>query len=209
MHRMPRLGRPAALASPRRGALTALLAVLVSLAAAGCEGGAIAADTPASSGQSFVSGSYGATFYQPGSRPQAPAVTGTTLAGRPLSLRSYRGHIVVLNFWASWCAPCREEAPALAALARHFQSAGVRFIGVDIQDNVASAEAFVRTFGIGYPSLNDPGDQIALAFRAAVPAAIPSTLVIDGSGRVAALIIDGVTYQGLKALITQVAAKSI
>jgi thiol-disulfide isomerase/thioredoxin len=216
VYRMPRSAcraSCAAVAAPGCRALVALLAgslaVLVSAAVAGCGGGSIAASTPASTGQSFVSGSYSTTFFRPGSRPEAPPVSGTTLTGRQLSLRSYRGDVVVLNFWGSWCAPCRQEAPALAALARHFQSGHVGFVGVDIRDSQASAEAFARTFGVGYPSLNDPGDEIALQFRSTLPpAGIPSTLVLDRSGHIAGRIVGGVSYSGLKALISTVAAEN-
>ena len=104
---------------------------------------------------------------------------------------------MVLNFWGSWCAPCRAEAPALAALAKHFWPRGVRFVGVDIQDSPAAAEAFERNFLISYPSLNDPGDQVALAFQSTVPpAGIPTTLVIDRTGRVAARIVGQVDLLG-------------
>ena len=113
--------------------------------------------------------------------------------------------MVVLNFWGSWCAPCRAEAPDLAALASRYRSLGVRFLGIDIQDEPTSAEAFMHTFRITYPSLNDPGDEIALAFRKTVPpAAIPTTLVIDRSGHIAARIVGGATYNALKALIAKV-----
>ncbi len=225
MPRLPCSARPAAAAVPavkasrvrpmrgrmrgmRRAAASALTAAAV-LALAACDGGAIAQDTPASNGQSFVSGSYGTTFFTAGSRPAAPAVTGKTLAGQKLSLASYRGHVVVINFWGSWCAPCRQEAPALGTLARQFQSGNVRFLGVDIQDNTSGARAFMRTFRISYPSLNDPGDEIALAFRGTVPpAGIPTTLLIDRSGRIAARIVGGASYAGLKALITRVDAKT-
>src|SRR5450759_3778509 len=124
-----------------------------------------------------------------------------TLAGQKLSLASYRGNVVVINFWGSWCPPCRQEAPALGSLARRLRSRDVRFLGVDIQDNPSGAQAFMRTFSITYPSLNDPSDEIALAFRGTVPpAGIPTTLLIDRSGRIAARIIGGASYVGLKAL---------
>ena len=114
---------------------------------------------------------------------------------------------MVLNFWGSWCGPCRQEAPSLGALARYFQLAGVRFLGVDIQDTPSAGIAFLRTFRIGYPSLNDPNDEIALEFHGTVPpTAIPSTLLIDRSGDIAARVVGGVTYDGLKRLITEVAA---
>ena len=132
-------------------------------------------------------------------------MSGTTISGQRLSLSAYRGDTLVLNFWGSWCAPCRAEAPDLSTLASRYRSLGVRFLGIDIQDEPASAEAFMHTFRITYPSLNDPGDEIALAFRKTVPPqAIPTTLVIDRSGHIAARIVGGATYDALKALIARV-----
>jgi thiol-disulfide isomerase/thioredoxin len=191
--------------APLRSALGAAAAVLVAAGTAGCAGGDIGADTPGSSGQSFVGHSYESTFYQVGDRPSAPAVAGSTIAGQKLSLASYRGDTIVLNFWGSWCAPCRAEAPALGQLARNLGSKGVRFVGVDIRDQPDSAQAFMQTFNVGYPSLNDPGDEIALEFHSTVPpAAIPTTLIIDRSGRIAARIFGASSYAQLRALIGKV-----
>lgn len=186
----------------------AVAAGAAALAVASCSGGALGQNTPLSDGQSFVGGSYSSTYYGPGSRTAAPPVASRLLTGGRFSLAADRGAVVVLNFWGSWCAPCRREAPSLAALARHFAHDQVRFVGVDIRDSVASAVAFQRTFSIGYPSLNDPGDLIALAFRGTVPpAGIPTTLVIDRSGRIAARIVGGVSYAGLRSLIARVLAE--
>jgi peroxiredoxin len=188
----------------RRAAATLVATAAVVLAAAGCEGGAIGENTALSNGQSFVSGT-GSSFLAVGHRPKAPDVAGKTLTGSRLSLSDYRGSVVVLNFWGSWCAPCRAEAPDLATLASRYRSLGVRFLGIDIQDEPTSAEAFMHTFRITYPSLNDPGDEIALAFRKTVPpAAIPTTLVIDRSGHIAARIVGGASFNALKALIAKV-----
>lgn len=205
----PRPRRPSRIrVRPGQAVATAALVVASALALAGCAGGAIAANSPASNGQSFVAGSPGTTLYQAGAGPRAPAVTGPVVGGGRLSLASYHGHVVVLNFWGSWCTPCREEAPRLAALAHHFGPAGVRFLGIDIRDSPASAQAFTSDFRISYPSLNDPGDTIALDFRDTVPpAGIPTTLVISRSGRIAARVIGPVTYSGLKSLIQRVAAQ--
>jgi thiol-disulfide isomerase/thioredoxin len=189
-----------------RPALAAALAAAAVLAVSGCEGGAIAADTPVSSGQSFVGGSNDSTFYQVGHRPAAPAVSGTTVTGDHLSLASYRGNTVVLNFWGSWCSPCRAEAPGLGTLARQFESKDVRFVGVDIRDQADSALAFEQQFGVKYPSINDPNDEVALEFRSTVPpSAIPTTVIIDRSGRIAARIVGEASYAQLKSLITKVA----
>jgi thiol-disulfide isomerase/thioredoxin len=190
---------------PIRSALAAAVVALAAAAAAGCDGGNIASNNPGSSGQSFVGASYESTLYQIGSRPDAPAVSGTTISGQRLSLSSYHGDTIVLNFWGSWCAPCRAEAPALAQLARKLAPDNVRFVGVDIRDEPDSARAFMQTFNVDYPSLNDPADEIALEFHSTVPpAAIPTTLVIDRSGRIAARIVGASSYADLDALIGQV-----
>ena len=192
---------------PRPPGLIVLAGCAV-LALAGCSGGPLAQSTPLSNGQSFVGGS-GTTYYRPGARPLAPAVSGTTLGGQRLTLRTDRGDVVVLNFWGSWCPPCRDEAPALAALARKFGKAPVRFLGVDIRDSPAAARAFLRTFGISYPILSDPGSQIALRFRGTLPpASIPSTLLIDRTGHVAARVLGTVSYRSLQALISKIAVQS-
>jgi thiol-disulfide isomerase/thioredoxin len=198
----------AAAPSRRRAAAGALIAAAVVLGAAACDGGATAQDTAVGNGSSFVTGSYGTTVFRLAARPKAPDVVGTTLTGSKFKLATDRGSVVVMNFWGSWCTPCREEAPALGALARNFAGTDVRFIGVDIRDDPASADAFMRTFRIGYPSLNDPNDEIALDFSGTVPpAGIPTTLVIDRSGRIAARIVGQASYSGLKALIRQVEAE--
>jgi len=191
----------------RRGAAAVLVAA-ASLALAACSGGSIAPGTPASNGQSFVSGDGGTTVFKGSSAPQAPPVTGTTLGGAKLSLSRFRGHVLVLNFWGSWCTPCRAEAPRLASLARAFGPSGVAFLGVDIRDTPASAEAFQRNFKITYPSLNDPGGEVALDFHSTVPpAGIPTTLIISRSGRIAARVIGEVSYPGLHGLISKTLAQ--
>ncbi len=130
-------------------------------------------------------------------------MSGASLTGAPLRLRDYRGRVVVLNFWASWCVPCRAEAPVLARLWRGYQSRGVQFAGVDVSDARTQAQAFERRFGIGYPSLYDPSARAELAFGRLIPPAIPDTLVIDRNGDIAARVIGQVTYAGLKQLLGQ------
>jgi thiol-disulfide isomerase/thioredoxin len=192
----------------RRAARTAVLAlagaVAASVALGACDSGPIGNSGAGSNGQSFVSGSPGATVYGAASGPAVPRVAGTLLSGSKFTLAQYHGHVVVLNFWGSWCTPCRAEAPFLSRLARRFSPRGVRFLGVDIRDSPATAEAFQRDFAISYPSLNDPGDQVALDFRDTVPpAGIPTTLVIGRDGRITARVIGGVSYPGLRGLISR------
>jgi thiol-disulfide isomerase/thioredoxin len=193
----------------RTAAAGAVLALAASLALGACDSGSIGQSTPASNGQSFVSGSPGTTLFGAHSGPVVPRISGTTLTGRKLTLAQYRGHVVVLNFWGSWCTPCRVEAPILASLSQHFTGHGVQFVGVDIRDSPATAEAFLSDAHISYPSFNDPGDEIALDFQDTVPpAGIPTTLVIGRDGRVTARVIGGVSYPGLRALISRAMAQA-
>jgi thiol-disulfide isomerase/thioredoxin len=156
-----------------------------------------------------VDGNPNAVLYAAGHRPLAPDFTGTTLTGARLSFSSYRGRVVVVNFWGSWCVACREEAPALAVAAQQYSPAGVAFLGVDVRDTTASAEAFARSFGIPYPSVNDSGSQITLDFTAVVPiAGTPTTLVIDRTGHIEGAVFGQATYTELTTMLTLVDGKA-
>jgi thiol-disulfide isomerase/thioredoxin len=162
-----------------------------------------------SSDVSDIDGSQNAVLYAAGHRPKAPDFTGTTLTGAQLSFASYRGRVVVLNFWGSWCVPCREEASTLAAVAALYRSSGVAFVGVDIRDTTASAEAFVRSFGVTYPSVSDPSSVITLDFTSVVPiAATPTTLVIDSTGHIAGAVFGVTTYAELTTILAKVTGKA-
>lgn len=153
-------------------------------------------------GSGFVSGDGSLAVVAVDERIEAPDVSGTTLTGEPLRLADFRGDVVVLNVWASWCAPCRAEAPALNALAEEFADQGVRFIGLNTRDSQAAAEAFVANKGVTYPSLVDADGRIQVQFADSLPPqAIPSTVVIDREGRVAARALGKVSESDLRGLI--------
>jgi len=161
------------------------------------------------SGVTEIDGNTSAVVYPAGHRPLAPEFTGTTLTGSTLSFSAYRGKVVVLNFWGSWCVPCREEAAALSAVASRYQPSGVSFLGVDVRDTAASAQAFARSFHITYPSVSDPDSVITLDFTAKVPiAGTPTTLVIDRTGHIAGAVFGTVTYPELTAILAQVTGKA-
>lgn len=161
---------------------------------AGCAGG-----SSSTGSRSFVAGNGTVTFINAKDRVAAPAISGTTLDGSQYRLD--RGRVGVLNVWASWCAPCRAEAPSLAALSKSFPE--VSFVGVLTRDNVSTARAFVRRFEIPYPSLVD--DSILIGFHNSLVAnAIPSTVVIDKNGKVAARISGEITIASLTDLIERV-----
>jgi len=188
---------------------------LVLLAAAALAGTALAVvllsgwASGGNSGVTDVAGSTSAVLYSVGHRPLAPDFTASTLTGSRLSFSSYRGRVVVLNFWGSWCAPCRQEAPTLAVVAEQYRQAGVAFLGVDVRDTTASALAFVHDYGIPYPSVNDSGSEITLDFTAVVPiAGTPTTLVIDRTGHIAGAVFGTATYAELSDILARVTGKA-
>jgi thiol-disulfide isomerase/thioredoxin len=159
-------------------------------------------------GMTTVGGNASTVVYQAGHRPLAPEFTGTTLTGSKLSFSSYRGKVVVVNFWGSWCVPCREEAPILAAVAAKYQPSGVSFLGVDVRDTTAGALAFAHSFHVSYPSVSDQSSAITLDFTAKVPiAGTPTTLVVDRTGHIAGAVFGTVTYPGLIAILAKVTAE--
>lgn len=144
----------------------------------------------------------GLAIYPAGKRTAAPKLQGTTLDGDPFTLSQLTGNIVVLNVWGSWCAPCRAETPDLVRLSRRFADRGVHFVGINTRDNPAAARSFVSKFNVPYPSVGDEDGRLLLNFRNVIPTAVvPSSVVIDGRGKVAARIIGRVTYSTLQGLL--------
>ncbi|MFD9303352.1 TlpA disulfide reductase family protein [Streptomyces sp. NPDC060048] len=194
---------------------TALAGAGLAVAVAGClyaaagsasdDGGRGAPPGPA--GAAVRAGS-AATVMDSGSRPAAPALAGADLDGAPVSLSGFRGQVVVLNVWGSWCGPCRAEADDLERLSGQTRAQGVRFLGINTRDrDRAAAQSFVRAHGLGFPSLHDPTGELLLRFPPALlnPQTIPSTLVIDRRGRIAVSIGGAVTDEELAPLLTRVA----
>ena len=111
----------------------------------------------------------------------APGFEMPGLDGGSVSLADHRGHTVVLNFWATWCAPCRLEAPALESASEDYRGRGVRFIGINYRDDAAAARAYEGEFGITYPSAYDPGGTLAFDYELI---GLPTTFVIGPDGRI-------------------------
>jgi thiol-disulfide isomerase/thioredoxin len=149
------------------------------------------------------------TVYAAGHRKVAPTVSGTNLDGQPLALSQYAGKVVVLNFWASWCPPCRSEAAALEQVYTDTRASGVQFVGVDIRENgVSDGVHFETTHHIDYPSFSDQASRIALDFRSTGVETPPTTIVIDRQGRIAARGLGEMTYTQLLSVVKQVAAQA-
>jgi thiol-disulfide isomerase/thioredoxin len=190
----------------RRTVVTATAVAVVLLA------GALAV-TLLTQGNSNTSGSNasdGVVEYQQGQRPLAPNVTDTSLTGSTIKLSSYRGKTVVLNFWGSWCPPCRGEAPTLADLDEQYGAKGVAFLGDDVGDTPTNALAFTHRARITYPSFSDNGYLVVADFSDAGVAVsdTPTTVVIDKTGHVAGMILGAVGYEQLSTLIKDAAVTS-
>src|SRR5215213_6907160 len=109
----------------------------------------------------------------------APPISGTTIDGASFDLASLRGRPVIVNFWASWCVPCREEMPLLRdELAAH-SADGLAIVGVIFKDQTDPARQFTDSFGVKWPSATDADGSIAKSYRVVAP---PQTYFIDRSG---------------------------
>ncbi|RJL22515.1 TlpA family protein disulfide reductase [Bailinhaonella thermotolerans] len=182
------------------------LATVIVLALAGCAGTQANKTGPGAGDTRFVAGSGAAEEFKAADRKKAPQVKGETLDGKPYTLPS--GKVAVINFWASWCAPCIAEAPVLKQVHEETKDQGVEFLGVDFKDGRENAKAFERNHKVAYPSLYDQPGEIALSFHGAVsPNAIPTTLVLDRQGRIAARFIGEVRYTALSQVVRKVAAE--
>lgn len=185
----------------KRGLIAALAGVLCLVTACSSTGG----DQGTDGSVGFQGGDGSILVLGADERQVAPELSGETLDGEPLSTADYSGQVIVLNVWGSWCAPCRAEAPALMAAAEKLPD--VQFIGVNTRDlDRAPAQAFVRAFDVAYPNLYDPDGSLLLGFGQVPPKAIPSTLVIDEAGRVAARMLGEVTTATLVGVVEDVRA---
>ena len=135
-------------------------------------------------------------------------MTGELLDSTPFDLAAWRGSVVVINVWGSWCAPCRAEAPDLQATFTATQPLGVRFLGVDVRDDRDAASAFLTAYQISYPSLFDPAGRTLLGLRDVSPNVVPSTLLLDRQLRVAAVFRRRVTARELQAAVRALAGES-
>jgi cytochrome c biogenesis protein CcmG, thiol:disulfide interchange protein DsbE len=133
-------------------------------------------------------------------RPAPDFALHTLQGDRTVRLGDLRGQVVVVNFWASWCAECRVEHPALSAAWNRFRDAGVVVVGVDFQDDRANALAYLAGTGTSWPVVADPGSRTALAYGVY---GIPETFLIGPDGRVAAKHVGPVTYDQLAREITR------
>lgn len=159
--------------SSLRSAAVLAGAAALALTATACSSSA--SSSSSGSGTNFVSGTGEITAVKQGHRQAAPTLSGKTVDGDTLDVADYRGKIVVLNIWGSWCSPCRAEAKNLVTVADDTKSKGVQFIGINTRDlQTAQAKAFEKEFKVGYPSLYDPRAGCCCVSRRAASTRRPS-----------------------------------
>jgi thiol-disulfide isomerase/thioredoxin len=195
-------------AAPRGAATIASLLVTLIGLLAGCTTQTAADEKTRTGSQTgFVSGE-SVTLVPTDQRRPAPILAGSSLSGGgPVSTADYPGKVIVINVWGSWCAPCRKEAPDLGRASK--QTADIaQFIGLNIRDyDRAPARAFIRAFAVPYPQIYDPNGEQLIKFADLPPSGIPSTLIIDPKGRIAARVIGTITETTLVQMIQGVAAE--
>jgi peroxiredoxin len=141
----------------------------------------------------------------PQQRPQAREVTGELLDGGTYDVAQDRGKVVVVNFWGSWCNPCRAEADDLERTFQATKAKNVTFIGVNSRDDKDSAKAFERG-RVTYPSIFDHDGSVALKFDV-TQVSTPATLILDRQGRIAAGVRRATTAGELQPLVERIAAE--
>lgn len=146
--------------------------------------------------------------YAAADRKEIGGLSGPDLTGKStVDVASYKGKVVVLNFWGSWCAPCRDEAPGLQASSEKYQASGVQFVGIDVKDTESGALGFIADKQLTYPSIFDPGMRTMLSVRGLPTGSLPVTLVLDRQGRVAQIwlheISEGDLNLALPALVAE------
>lgn len=187
----------------RRALLAGALAAPAAAALAACGGlGQTSGDT--GNQQGYVSGDGTRKILAVADRGQPVVLSGKTADGSTVDVAAWRGSVVVVNVWYAACAPCRAEAPHLAAIAS--DSPDVRFLGINTEDDAAVVQTFEKKFGIPYPSILDAGSgEGLLALRGRIPPqAVPSTIVLDAEGRPAASVIGKVEEDVLRGMIDDV-----
>jgi thiol-disulfide isomerase/thioredoxin len=187
--------------------LAALIALVAALVLTACTGKDAVSQGDGTLYQFTTANKLGQTI-APGARKPAGNVTGDLLNGGAYSLSAANGKVVVLNFWASWCSPCRTEMPGFDALYRQ-DKATVEFVGINTKDaSQSSAKAFIADNNISYPIVHDEPGKTALELGKVPSGNLPFTVVIDKQQRVAAVYLQILQAADLQPVLTKLTAES-
>ncbi len=194
-------------ARSRRAVLLTATVTACALALTACGSGG----TSGGSGDTnFITGTDGIATVAKGKRVAAPDLSGPTIDGKQLDVADYKGKIVVVNVWGSWCGPCRLEAKNFVAVSADLKDQGVQFVGINTRDtSTGPAVAFEKQYGVTYPSLYDPTGKLMLRFKKGTlnPQAIPSTLILDREGKIAARTLQALSEDNLRKMLKPVLAE--
>lgn len=160
------------------------------------------------SGPKNKDGSGTAVAFPVGKRKPFPMLSGTTLDGAKLDLSSFKGKVLVVNLWGSWCGPCQSEAPYLEHANEAFKDKGVQFVGINTRDNPPQARAFVKDKQVSYPNLLDGDDETLLSKLVGITSLqnVPSTIVVDQDGKIAWRALRAVSYDDVAGALGTVLA---
>ena len=111
----------------------------------------------------------------------APSFQLAVMNGRPLGLGELKGQVVLINFWASWCGPCRQEMPILDQLYRSYNAAGFTLLGVNVEPSQGDAQKFLKGTPVSFPILFDPDSKVSKLYEVS---GMPSTVIVDRKGNV-------------------------
>jgi thiol-disulfide isomerase/thioredoxin len=188
--------------------MKALLVLLAAALLTGCSTGHDAVDVNNGGEFRYVAATPAGEVIPENERASAPDFRGTLLDGDAFESGSLAGDVAVLNFWGSWCPPCRVETPQFSEVSEEVAGDGVQFLGINVKEpDKQFADAFVADKEIAFPSLFDPRGEVALAFRDYPANAIPSTIVLDRQSRVAAVYTGEVKQDDLRAVLDRVLAE--
>jgi thiol-disulfide isomerase/thioredoxin len=184
------------------------LVLATALLGGACSGGTDAVDQTAGGQYRYVGATPKGKTIAEVKRKPAGRATGTLLGGGGWTLRSLNGQVVVLNYWATWCAPCRIETPNLQRVYTAWKPKGVTFVGIDVKEADRSpVQAFVKDNAVTYPIVFDEGAKTALQIGHLPLQGLPNTVVIDKQGRVAAVYVGNVLPADLEPVLASLTAE--
>ena len=186
----------------------AVVALAAGLLLSSCAADSGNTDTDDVVGQGYASGDGSLRTWSEDERTEPVEISVTDFSGNPVDTRGDGDEIVVLNTWYAACPPCRAEAADLLEVATERAADGVRLVGINGTDDSGAALAFEREHGITWPSIADTDGSAVAALQEIVPVqAVPTTVVLDRQGRVAARVLGQVDASTLDGLLDDVLAE--